>query len=116
MSGYRCELCGKEFKTMQGLSGHKMFKHGNRAAEGDEKLLIAMDAILNGEKMVEIPIRYRMHPSTVLEAAKWISELAENKLATARDLEELKAELRELKKWVIMLGFRVVALEALLER
>ncbi len=25
---YRCEICNREFKTEQALSGHKRFKHG----------------------------------------------------------------------------------------
>ena len=26
---YKCEQCGKYFRTLQGLSGHKQFKHGS---------------------------------------------------------------------------------------
>jgi len=113
---FKCELCGEEFKTAQGLAGHRQFKHGHQAIKDDTKLLLAMNAILRGEDMVEVPIRHGVHPSIVLEAAGWISKLAGNRLATVQDLEELEKQLRELKKWVIMLGLRIMALESLLQR
>lgn len=30
-----CELCGKEFRTTQGLRGHKTFKHGHHARHNE---------------------------------------------------------------------------------
>jgi len=113
---FRCELCGEEFKTAQGLAGHRQFKHGHQMIKDDMKLLLAMDAILRGEDMVEIPIKHRVHPSVVLEASGWINELSRNRLVTSHDLEELKSELKELKKCIIMLGLRVMALESFHER
>jgi len=108
-----CDLCGEAFDTSQGLAGHKQFKHSTKISTGE--LLVAMDELQTGASPVEISIRHKIHPQTVIEASEWLSRLNEYRLVTVRDLEKMREELmlevQKIKEKIVSLQKRMTLLE-----
>ena len=94
-----CELCGKEFRTTQGLRGHKTFKHGIRADHG--RLAVLLDRFVRTD---ETKSELESDNSRLTESEDELGNIVSRVTKIEYTILELEKTLERLGKYMALLA------------
>ena len=82
----KCELCGREFKTMQGLRGHKTFVHG----ESKNPLILSVGSSATQQRLEQVVERVALLEQQLSSRAEGDKMPDNSEYLTVKDFEHQK--------------------------